>query len=158
MDVFGDTDPKKMPPHFFFGANFLEYDTAIQGDWRKQNITVAPRHWYIDAEYECPICKRLFIWTAKEQRRWFEDYRLYVDAEPQSCRSCRQDHKRMQALRKEYDAILAEAEKGDLKSRARVVEIIGLLGDHLDPMPEGMVQKSKWFERSLAREEDDGGD
>ncbi|MDF1814557.1 MAG: zinc-ribbon domain containing protein [Verrucomicrobiales bacterium] len=149
MDIFGETDPEKMPAWFFSNANFVEYGTAEKADWKAQKFTVAPRHWYIDAEYECPVCKRLFIWAAQEQKLWFEEYKIYVDAEPQSCRECRNVHKESQTLRKEYDEIISDAENGDRQKRVRVVEIIELLKKYVAPIPEGMIRKQEWFEKSL---------
>ena len=58
----------------------------------------------------------------------------------------------MKELRKEYDEIVAEAAAGDLVKRKRVVEIIGMLGAHLHPLPEAMKAKAKWFSRSSASE------
>ncbi len=149
MDIFGSTDPRKMPMGFFSRALFVDFETAKRGDWTKQNFTVAPRHWYIDAEYECPVCKRLFIWTARLQRQWFEKHRLYVDAQPHLCKPCRRKHSSMKALRQEYDMIVEDAASGDLAKRKRVVEIVASLDAHFTPLPEAMVAKAKWFTRSL---------
>ena len=150
--LFGADDPREMPRYFFGPALFIDYATAKRANIGKQNYTVRPRSWYVDVEYECPACKKLFIWTAKEQRIWFEVCRILVDAHPHSCRSCRKEHRRLKELRKEYDEIVAEAASGDPAKRKRVIEIVGMLGENLNPLPEAMRAKAKWFARSSAPE------
>ena len=80
FDVFGNTDPGKMPAHFFSGAKFIDYKTAIRADTSKQDCSVAPRHWYIDCDFDCPKCGREITWTAQERKAWFELYRFWVDS------------------------------------------------------------------------------
>ena len=42
MDLFGSTSPEKMPPHFFWHARAIAYDSAIRADVDRQDYTVAP--------------------------------------------------------------------------------------------------------------------
>ena len=90
MDTFGDTDPRKMPMHLFYGAIKLDNDTAIRADITVQNYSVCPRHWYIDATFICDGCKQEFCFSATEQKYWYEALRFYVDSQPKKCKSCRQ--------------------------------------------------------------------
>ena len=80
MDTFGSTDPKQMPTHFFFGASAVHHHTAIRANIEKQNYSVCPRHWYIDADFKCERCGREFTWSVGEQKVWFEDYFSWVDS------------------------------------------------------------------------------
>jgi len=80
MDVFGDTDPKKMPLHLFRGAVSIDYGTAVRADVSKQDYTVCPRHRYIDATFKCIDCGNDFLFSTDEQRFWYEQRRFYVDS------------------------------------------------------------------------------
>lgn len=108
MDIFGDSDPRKMPLYFFSGAS-LKYSTAQRADVSKQNVTVAPRHWYIDATIKCCDCRKKFVFTAAEQRFWYEDRKFYVDSFPKRCADCRKRQGIRLELKKRYDAMIASA-------------------------------------------------
>jgi len=112
MDSFGSTDPRKMPKHLFSGAIYLDYRGAIRGNPQKQNYTVCPRHWYMDADFICARCGREFTWTAAEQKAWFEDYFFWVDSHPCLCKTCMADRRHLESLRKEYDSTVSEARSG----------------------------------------------
>ncbi|PAW72970.1 MAG: hypothetical protein B9S33_22570 [Pedosphaera sp. Tous-C6FEB] len=125
MDIFGDTDPKKMPPGFFFRALGLDYSTAVRANPALQNYTVAPRHWYLDARFRCAACPADFVWSAQEQRAWFEDYGFYVDSRPTLCPRCRADRRNARRLRREYDASVTLARSsGNTEQKVRIVQIV----------------------------------
>jgi hypothetical protein len=109
VDSFGDTDPKQMPPHFFYGARRVLYDTAQRADVSKQNYTVVPRHWYISAVIPCSECGEEFTFTASEQRFWYEDRAFYVDSFPNRCVECRKRKRALLDLKARYDASIAGA-------------------------------------------------
>jgi len=117
-----------MPPHFFWRAKAIAYDTALRADVEKQDYSVAPRHWYIDAEIICDACGKAFLFSAAEQRVWYETYRFYVDSFPCKCVGCRRAARHMKDLRQRYDAHIAEALRGHDKDIKRtLVEIIDAL-------------------------------
>lgn len=150
MDIFGSIDPRKMPKHLFGGAIHLDYGSAIRGNPQKQNYSVCPRHWYIDADFECAGCHREFTWTAREQKAWFEDYYFWIDSHPRLCKSCMANRKRLESLRKEYDSIVAEAQsKSAIDQKRRVIEIVRELESSLTPLPEKMVETKNLFEHQI---------
>jgi hypothetical protein len=89
MDIFGDTDPKKMPRHLFSDLRSMDYSTATRADVARQNYSVCPRHWYIDAIFKCVSCGEDFLFSVSEQRFWYESRRFYVDSRPIRCVACR---------------------------------------------------------------------
>lgn len=89
----GDTDPKKMPAHFWVGLRSMNYGTAVRAEVKKQNYTVCPRHWYIDATFRCVDCKQDFVFSASEQKCWYEQRRFYVDSKPIRCVACRKEER-----------------------------------------------------------------
>ena len=48
-------------------------------DTSRQDCSVCPRHWYIDARFRCVECGADFLWSAQEQQIWFETYRFSED-------------------------------------------------------------------------------
>lgn len=152
LDSFGEIDPRRMPRHFFFGAVELNYASAIRADISKQDFSVAPRHWYIDATFECGKCHRDFIWTAREQRVWFEKFRFWIDSFPRLCRSCKSSQRRLERLRKEYDNDIAAArDHGSPEQKARIIEIISRLREAGCETPVRMLETADLFERQLMK-------
>jgi hypothetical protein len=152
MDVFGNTDPKKMPKHFFWGAISLHYTTARRGRCEKQNYTVAPRHWYIDADFKCETCGTEFAWTAQEQQMWFEEYGFYVDSQPRHCPGCRAKRRGLATLQREYDEKVAQARNhGSVKQKERIVEIVGELEKNLRKVSARMTETKELFERQIRK-------
>jgi len=66
IDVFGDTDPKKVPASMFHGAVSVDYDSAVRADIAKQAPATCPRYWYIPAVFQCVACKKTLPlrWTS----------------------------------------------------------------------------------------------
>jgi hypothetical protein len=151
MDIFGNTDPKLMPGHFFWSAIHLKYDSAIPADISKQNFSVCPRHWYIDADFQCATCQQEFTWTAGEQKAWFEEYHFWIDAFPVHCKKCRAATRHLQRLRKEYDSTVAAAKTGGrLDQKRRIVDILRELKISLGSLPKGMDETMELLERQIA--------
>lgn len=153
MDIFGNTDPKKMPLHFFSNTHDLDYATAIRADITSQEYSVCPRHWYIDARFRCGVCNAEFLWSANEQKAWFETYRFWVDSRPTLCRDCRAKRRDAIQLRKDYDALVASAcSGGTAEQKQRVVEIVDDLESYWSSVPDKMRETRDVFRKQLAKE------
>jgi len=151
MDSFGSTDPRKMPKHLFPGAIYLDYDNAIRGNPPKQNYTVCPRHWYMDADFICARCGKEFTWAAAEQKAWFEDYFFWIDSHPRLCKKCMADRGRLESLRKEYDATVSEARSGARDQKLRIIAIVRELESALEGLPKKMIETKDLFERQIEK-------
>lgn len=77
-----------MPAHLFHSAR-VDHSTAVRADISKQNDSVCPRHWYVDAEITCTDCNEPFVFSASEQKFWYEDLHFRVDSFPKQCPPCR---------------------------------------------------------------------
>jgi hypothetical protein len=153
MDSFGSTDPKKMPLHLFSGAHDLDYSTAIRANTAVQDCSVCPRHWYIDARFRCTECEADFLWSAEEQRVWFETYRFWVDSRPRHCRDCRAKRRDAVHLRQEYDALVNTARSaGTSDQKRRTIEIVDALESYLGRVPDKLSQTRELFRRQLAKQ------
>ena len=139
-DSFGNTDSKKMPWHLFFGAVRLDHSTAVRADIGKQDYSVCPRHWYVDATFRCEACDQPFKWSAAEQRTWFEAYHFYVDSRPTRCPHCRAEQRQLKALQKEYDRTVASARSGaSLDEKKIVVALIDQITEMAKVTPAKML-------------------
>ncbi len=151
-DYFGEKDPKNMPGYFFYGAVHVEYRTAKRAVIEKQDFSMVPRFWYIDADFRCDACRKEFTWSADEQKAWFERYGYYVDAQPRHCKKCRAEHRVLTRLRKEYDALVGEArDGGSAPQKQRIIEIVDQLEAALAKLPERMQETRRLFQRQLEK-------
>ena len=154
MDYFGENNSRKMPRHLFSGAVYLNHESAIRGNPEKQNYSVCPRHWYIDADSKCSECGQTFTWTADEQKVWFEDYYFWIDSQPRHCQTCRTSRRHLVNLRKEYDSSVATAKNnGTIEQKLRIVELVSELESAIGRLPEKMLETKSLFERQIHREQ-----
>jgi hypothetical protein len=137
MSGFGSDDPREMPAHLFDRSLRLNYESAVPADTGKQNCSICPRYWYVDAIFRCIRCDAPFSFSAAEQRAWYEDYGFWIDSLPRHCPACRRDLRDLKAVRQEYDNNVAHALRdGDLESKkqlARVIDRLYELGGELPP-------------------------
>ena len=89
IDVFGDTDPKKVPASMFHGALSIDYASAVRADISKQAPATCPRYWYIPAVFQCVACKEDFAFSVDEQRFWYEERKFIPGVTPASRESSR---------------------------------------------------------------------
>ena len=71
------------------GRKYVVLGNPIKADISKQNYSVIPLTKYQDTELVCRKCKQWFIFTAKEQKYWYEDLQFWVDSVPNKCQACR---------------------------------------------------------------------
>ena len=152
MDIFGSTSPKKMPLHFFWKAIDIDYSTAIRADITTQDYSVCPRHWYIDARFQCCTCNKEFLWLVEEQRTWFEIFHFYVDSNPNLCQDCRAKRRDAVQLRQEYDALVNTARSsGSTEQKQRIVEIVNELEAYWSCVPDKMKETRETFQGQLSK-------
>jgi hypothetical protein len=152
MDYFGSTDPRLMPKHLFWGAVHIDYASAVRGNPEKQNYSVCPRYWYIDADFVCKSCRKDFTWTAAEQKAWFEEYYFWIDSSPLHCKTCSAERRRLATLRTEYDSLVAVAYPKDaIDRKSRVIEIVRELEAAFGRLPEKMTATKELFERQIKK-------
>lgn len=126
FDSFGDSDPRKMPGHLFWGVRHLDYSTAVRADISKQNFSVCPRHWYIDAAFNCSRCGESFVFTADEQKFWYEELKFWIDSIPRECAKCRKELRELKSLQQKYDRDIASTmgKSANVDKKERLVAVI----------------------------------
>ena len=143
-EYFGELDPRRMPPHFFWGAVRLDCDSAEKADVSKQNYTTCPRYWYVDATFICPRCNSEFCFSADEQRHWFEELGFYVDSLAKHCINCRKALRAMKQCRKEYDRDIDKAMRSnDTVVQQRMVIVIDELCEYADELPQKILEQRR---------------
>lgn len=154
MGGFGSDDPRDMPAHFFFRALRLDYATAVRAETGRQNCSICPRHWFVDAVFRCDRCGAEFAFTAGEQRTWYEDYGFWVDSLPKHCPACRQDLRRLKAARRDYDRSMARVLlHGDLEARKRLARVIDQLYELGGDLPPRINEYRRRLAHEIARAE-----
>lgn len=150
----GLNNPRWVPAAFFRGALGLDYETARRADVARQRPNIlGPRHWYIDARFLCGKCGREFIFTADEQRHWYEDRRMDLWALPHDCDTCRAAKRQLIELRKHYDAQIATTLASDQPGIKReLVQIIDALQAMEGDIPQAMKQNRATLNNQIARE------
>ena len=141
IEFFGENNPRGMPSHLFFGSRRMDYSTAQRADISRQNYSVCPRHWYVDATFTCRDCGEEFIFSASEQRFWYEDRHFWIDSLPTRCIPCRKEQRVRLNLRKRYDALISTALAAcPPETKKEVVAIINELEAAEDEIPEKMKE------------------
>ncbi len=150
--VFGAHNPKAMPAHLFFGASRIDYVTAERADVSKQNYSVCPRHWYVDATFVCVECGSEFVFSAREQRFWYEELRFWIDSLPKRCASCRQLDRVRLELRKRYDSSVSEALSScSIEAKQQVVALISELELAEKDLPDRMLANRATLVAQIAK-------
>lgn len=90
------------------GIDAIFPETAILANTEMQNYSFFPRKYYVDAMRTCRTCQRPFIFSAREQRYWFETLRFYVDADCVHCSECRRASRVLQRRLRRYSDVFAK--------------------------------------------------
>lgn len=79
--------------------------TAVKADLSRQSRATVPVTHYYDLDKHCLDCGRRFIFFAEEQKHWYEELQLPLEADCLRCVQCR---KRLQSIarqRKRYEEL-----------------------------------------------------
>ncbi|HEV2845685.1 MAG TPA: zinc-ribbon domain-containing protein [Thermoanaerobaculia bacterium] len=143
-------------------VRYLDYDRdysppipqgAVRGDVAKQHfcpICHVPRYFYVDQERPCVECGRDFVFSAREQKYWYEDLRFHFDSVAIRCPECR----RKQRTRKTLNAAVARAksrlaaEPADPERALAVAEALVRLNEHTG---EGDLKEALALARKAGR-------
>lgn len=77
---------------------------AVRGEPRKQNLCFhcnVPMYFYVDKPTQCLQCGRHFVFTAKEQKFWYEQLRFYGTSTAIRCPACRRQRRSEANLRQQ---------------------------------------------------------
>jgi hypothetical protein len=141
-----------MPRHFFWECLHLDHESAVRADVSRQNFSVCPRHWYIDATFKCSRCAETFQFTAAEQKRWYEELGFYVDSYAKNCPACRYDERKRKTLRQEYDRdIESTLRSKDIDTKNHMANIIDELCSCDADLPVKLHENRRVLGQQIAR-------
>ena len=98
----------------------IEIDTFNKRDMPKDAIKVNPSNlvhnntygllplFYVDKAYTCRDCRSEEIWTAKQQRWWYETAKGHIDSTAVRCRRCRNIIKEQKLEQKKHMEEMAQ--------------------------------------------------
>jgi hypothetical protein len=70
--------------------------------------------YYKDLEFRCRDCGSLEVWTAKQQKWWYEEAKGHLDSTAIRCRPCRRkEQERKKEARRTWAAGIARKRSGD---------------------------------------------
>ena len=154
MIDFGNENPRQMPRHLFAGVLRLDYSTAVRSNPERQNCSICPRYWYVDAMFACDRCGSEFTFTAAEQRTWYEEYGFWIDSLPRHCLDCRRELRDLKAARQDYDRRIKESLEGDdLELKKHMAVVIDLLYELGGALPQRINENRKRLARQVAKAE-----
>ena len=81
---------------------------AVRGDISRQSYCPTchrPRYFYRDQHKTCVQCGDAFVFSAREQKFWYERLGFYLDSEAIRCRRCRKQQRTMKALARQVSAL-----------------------------------------------------
>jgi len=86
-------------------------DTAIAADLDAQTpATVGVTH-YFDLDKVCRDCRRRFLFFAEEQKHWYEELRLPLEADAVRCCDCRRTVRETKVMHRRYEELVALTER-----------------------------------------------
>jgi hypothetical protein len=112
LPIVGEVPMVRHPEygHWTFSPNFTPPlpKGAIRGDITRQIYCCATPHYlYVDANRVCVQCGEPFVFSAKEQKYWYETLQFRLDSNAIRCAACRRQRRtrRAVALRYEQSAV-----------------------------------------------------
>lgn len=99
--------------HWHSPAGVRVPNTAIAADVARQKPATIPVTHYYDAKRVCRKCGRPFLFFAEEQKHWYEELGFPLEADCLECPPCRKDAQKLRALHRQYDALLARADRSE---------------------------------------------
>ncbi|MBX3416289.1 MAG: zinc-ribbon domain containing protein [Pirellulaceae bacterium] len=141
-----------MPRHLFWECLHLDHATAIRANISRQNYSVCPRYWYVDAVFKCSRCSENFCFTAAEQKRWYEELGFYVDSYAKNCQDCRRDERKRKELRQIYDhEIEVTLQSKDIEAKKRLASLIDEMCSFEAVLPQKIHENRRVLGRQIDR-------
>jgi hypothetical protein len=84
-----------------------------------------PYRAYFDVTLKCEDCKSDFVFSASEQRFWYEELKFWVQSHPKQCRDCRRIRRERGARTRELGEALATPDPKDPKCLADLYVELG---------------------------------
>lgn len=122
----------------------LRADRAVPADAACQKFCCCPpRLAYFDRGLRCSVCGKDFVFSATDQKAWYEKYGIWTFVEPRNCLPCR---RRVRARKRAAGRIGEVLRSLDPKSSRQLAEVAALY------LQAGHLKKaSEFFRRARNR-------
>lgn len=102
--------------------------TAVPADLSRQT----PAHCYqvthyFDIEAACRSCRRPFIFFAEEQKYWYEERQISLEAQPIRCVPCRAEERALVRAKSRYDTLVGKPHRSAEEDAALVDDALTLI-------------------------------
>jgi hypothetical protein len=98
-------------PFLHWNATDRIANTAIPADLSRQSPATVPVTHYFDVKRQCRDCDRPFIFFAQEQKHWYEDLGLPLEADCVRCVECRKHQRGIALKRERYEELFHVPER-----------------------------------------------
>jgi hypothetical protein len=100
---------------------------VLLGKEEQQNWTgfAYPYFVYRDQEKQCQQCHQQFVFSAQEQRFWYEELGFIVWSTPQQCPSCRKAIRRAKLPHKQLTDLVPNLNEEDFDALEQVIGLYG---------------------------------
>ncbi len=100
---------KKLPPG------------SVRGSPLRQVFGLGGPHlFYVDIERRCQTCHRTFVFSAKEQRHWYETLKFFESSTAIDCQNCRRDRRAARKLLASHSEVSKDAQSRPEDPRAQL--------------------------------------
>jgi hypothetical protein len=99
---------------------------AVRGDPRRQSFCAmchVPRYFYVDQEKRCAQCGADFVFSATEQKFWYETLKFHFDSTAIRCAACRRRRRTESGLRERLARIRAALAADDSDHPGLLLEL-----------------------------------
>ena len=89
------------------GSATIFPETVLRANTSAQNCSVSAREYYVDMLKTCRCCHRSFIFSAREQKHWYETRKFIVDSDCVECIECRRMSRTVKQTLERYSTMSA---------------------------------------------------
>jgi len=102
---------RDFPRDFWDDGTRTVPDTAIAADLDAQAPATGGVTHYFDLDKVCRDCRRRFLFFAEEQKHWYEEIRLPLEADAVRCCACRRAVREAKEMHRTYEELVAISER-----------------------------------------------
>jgi len=117
---------------------------AVRGDIRAQEfcrMCHAPRYYYVDADRRCVQCGEHFVFSASEQKYWYESLKFHFDSVAIRCKRCRGRRRSDKALNSQLSQVAQTLRERPEDAAAWIAQAEALVRLH-ERTDQGDLQKA----------------
>jgi len=115
--------------HNWACAECIETGRAIVAQPDRLNVSMGPVHFaYFDRQRQCAECQQPFVFSAHEQKYWYETLQFMTRSTAKHCKRCRRNRRRRKTLQKQLQAALDALRPDDGDSLRQVAAIYEDMG------------------------------